>query len=131
MQITPVSELLDRLFRSRLRPDGSEYTYTDVARSIKEQFGEEITYAYISKIRAGTVENPGHHTLLVLSAFFRVSAGYFFPELEELLTPNAVPRPEEMLREALLTMHLPSDIQQHLLGMVLALYQHQQRAQAL
>jgi len=77
------AELLDALFRARLRPDGTEYSYLEVARTIKAQSGRSIDPSYIGRIRSGDVKNPGREALMLLCRFFEVPSAYFFPELSQ------------------------------------------------
>lgn len=70
---------LDKLFRSVRRPDGSEFSYTDVAEAIVES-GEPISRAYIGRLRSGEKSNPTLRTLQALARFFGVPAEYFLSD---------------------------------------------------
>lgn len=74
-----VAELVDHLFRTRLRPDGKEFTYQEVSDTLKG----ELDPTYLYKVRSGKIQNPGRNALKLLCLFFKVSASYFFPELED------------------------------------------------
>jgi transcriptional regulator with XRE-family HTH domain len=83
-----LAEIVDRLFRERRHPSGREYQLSEVAEAINEKYshllgGTRISPAHISKIRSGDIRDPGRRVLLVLSAFFDVPVGTFFPELSQ------------------------------------------------
>jgi len=79
-RVRTTAELVNELFRTRRRPDGQEYTNSDVSRALSG----ELSPAYLSKMRKGRIPNPGRNALLLLSRFFRVPPAYFFPELADL-----------------------------------------------
>lgn len=67
---------LDRLFRTHLKPDGSQYSYEDVAKGS----GGAVTGPYVWKLRNGQAQNPGYRVLAALSRFFDIPVTYFFAE---------------------------------------------------
>jgi len=77
-----VAQLLNDLFRNHLKPDGQEYTNTDVSLALNN----EISVSALSKLRRGEIPNPSRNVLLLLCQFFGVPASYFFPELERTPT---------------------------------------------
>lgn len=77
-----MADLLNELFRTHLRPDGREYTCSDVSRALDGA----IDPSYLARMRKGKIENPTKHTLLLICTFFNsvgtpVEPNYFFPEL--------------------------------------------------
>lgn len=75
-----VAELVDRLFQTRLHPEGRPYTYREVTTAM----GGDISYNHIKSLHLGSIKNPTRETLLALCLFFRVHPTYFFPELDEI-----------------------------------------------
>jgi transcriptional regulator with XRE-family HTH domain len=116
MELANVAELVDQLFKRYRRPDGREYTYQEVSNAL----AGEIDISTISKIRSGVINNPGRKALLLLCHFFQVPASYFFPELEPLAPRDTTPTPEEQLESAFRSMGVPSDVQEHLVGVARA-----------
>ena len=104
-----MADLLNDLFRTHRRPDGREYTATEVARAIKQELQGDLDPSYLTKMRKGQIENPTRHTLILLCRFFQVPATYFFPELE--LQP---PPDDAALRVALRTTDLDPEVQEKL-----------------
>jgi transcriptional regulator with XRE-family HTH domain len=98
--------MVDRLFQTHRKPDGSEYSSQEVSRLLKQRYDEEIDGSYIAKVRRGQIKNPGRDALKQLCLFFEVPASYFFPELAGLEPANA---PEPNI--ASLFRRLPSHVQ--------------------
>lgn len=71
-----VAELLNELFRDHRKPNGREYSNSEVSRAL----GKQLSADYISKIRRGDITNPGRNALLLLCQHFKVSPMHFFPE---------------------------------------------------
>lgn len=111
-----VAELVDALFKSNTKADGREVNYTEIAATMREQYGRLLDPSLIRKVRAGQVKNPSRETLLMLCQFFKVPASYFFPELE-IDVPDEE-RARTQLREALRAAGLSPQAQAHLEGMV-------------
>jgi len=65
---------LNRLFEEKRKPDGSQYTQTEVVASTKGV----LTRVYLWKLRTGRASNPGFHVIQVLADFFEVDPSYFF-----------------------------------------------------
>ncbi len=82
MQKTPVSELVENLFRTKLKPNGEQYSNREAAHGINALGLGDITHAYIAKLRRGETPNPSRDVLTKLCLFFHVPSSYFFPELE-------------------------------------------------
>lgn len=71
------AELIQHLFETHRRPDGKEYSLTEVCDALDGA----IAPSYLSRLRSGKITNPGRETLVELCRFFKVSPTYFFPEL--------------------------------------------------
>lgn len=119
-----VAELVDALFKSNTKPDGREFSYNEIATTMRERYGRPVDPSHIGKIRAGLVKNPSRETLLMLCQFFKVPASYFFPELETAASTDE--RVRMQLREALRAAGLSPQAQAHLEGMVELLRQQQE-----
>lgn len=74
------AELIDHLFQTHKRPDGKEYSLTEVS----EALDGDVAPSYLSRLRNGKINNPGRETLIGLCRFFKVAPTYFFPELADL-----------------------------------------------
>jgi transcriptional regulator with XRE-family HTH domain len=71
---------LDRLFAA-VRPGGrGEYSYQEVADSIRSEGGPTISATYLWQLRKGLRDNPTRNHLAALARFFGVSPAYFFDE---------------------------------------------------
>ncbi|HEY0719374.1 MAG TPA: helix-turn-helix domain-containing protein [Streptosporangiaceae bacterium] len=71
---------LDRLFQA-VRPGGrGEYTYQEVADTIRDGGGPTISATYLWQLRKGLRDNPTRNHLAALARFFGVSPAYFFDE---------------------------------------------------
>ena len=68
------AERLERLFKTRLKSDGSEYSNEEVARGTDYA----ITAVYIWKLRTGRARNPGFKIIGAQARFFKVEPNYFF-----------------------------------------------------
>jgi transcriptional regulator with XRE-family HTH domain len=71
---------LDHLFRTVRPPDGSEYSYRQVASGIERLVGYRTSPSYVQELRAGRRINPSMKHLHGLCSFFGVPIGYFFDE---------------------------------------------------
>jgi transcriptional regulator with XRE-family HTH domain len=89
MQRVPVSELVELLFRTHLKPDGRQYSNREVARGINSLGLGDITPAYIAKLRRDDTLNPSRDVLSKLCLFFQVPSSYFFPELDRFTSSQA------------------------------------------
>jgi transcriptional regulator with XRE-family HTH domain len=108
---TPVSELVDALFKTYHHPNGYEYSYQEISNTLNG----ELDQSYIAKVRKGIIKNPGRDALRLLCLFFHVPASYFFPELENLESAEQQQKPDgrEAIRIALRTAGLTPEAQIH------------------
>jgi ESX-1-secreted protein regulator len=72
----PLSERLDHLFRTVVKPDGSPYSHREAGEAISRDH-EPISHAYIGQLRSGERDNPTIKHLRGLAAFFGVPVEYF------------------------------------------------------
>lgn len=101
-RVPTLAELIDRLFRTRLKPNGKEYSTYEAAEAIRAQGYTQTNASHLAKLRRGETANPSRDLLLSLCLFFQVPPSYFFPELEhKRLEPPADVDPQEQVRMAL------------------------------
>lgn len=112
-----LAELVDRLFKTHLRPDGREYTYQDVENATDKA----LSASYIRKVREGIIRNPGRDALMELCFFFRVPAAYFFPELAALAPPDDDQTRHDQVYLALRSLTMDANVKKHLHGLIDAL----------
>lgn len=74
-----IADLVNALFESRLKADGTKYTDGDIERLTHGK----LRKGYMWKLRNNDIPNPGRNTLLLLCRVFDVKIDYFFPELQE------------------------------------------------
>jgi transcriptional regulator with XRE-family HTH domain len=67
---------LNRLFKEKTRPDGREYSQTEVL----DELQGVITRVYLWKLRNGRAANPSLNVIQGLADFFAVKPNYFFEE---------------------------------------------------
>ncbi len=79
-----IAALVNQLFQMHRKPDGKEYSSTDVENATNKR----LTASAVRKLRDGKSRNPSRETLMELCFFFKVPASYFFPELEALAPPS-------------------------------------------
>jgi len=79
------AEKLKRLFREKRKPDGTQYTQTEVI----ENANGVLTRVYLWKLLTGRASNPGFRVIQVLAKFFGVDPNYFF-ESDEIKTTPAI-----------------------------------------
>lgn len=67
---------------STVHPKGrGPYSLREAAALINEAAGEDvISHSYLGQLRNGKRDNPSMQQLAVLSAFYGVPVGYFFPD---------------------------------------------------
>ena len=120
-----IAELVNDLFRTHRRPDGREYSASEIARKLNGQ----LDVSTITALRTGKVTNPTRNTLLLLCQCFNVPPSYFFPELAES-TVDDVPQaqPTESLRIALRTSGLTPEDQKYVEGLI-AILQRRHRTE--
>ena len=75
---------LNRLFEEKRKPDGTQYTQTEVIESTKGV----LTRVYLWKLLTGRASNPGFRVIQVLAEFFGIDPNYFF-ESDEIKTALA------------------------------------------
>ncbi len=120
MERSEIADLVDHLFKTRLRPDGKEYTYQDVENATNKA----LSASYVRKVREGIIRNPGRDALMELCFFFRVPASYFFPELAALAPPEDDVHQDQVYL-ALRSIDIEPNVKQQLHGLIAALRQHQ------
>ncbi len=110
-----IAELVNDLFRTHRRPDGREYSASEIVRRLNGQ----IDVSTITALRSGKVTNPTRNTLLLLCQFFNVPPSYFFPELPEP-PMEYVPQAEqpEAIRLALRSSGLTPEDQRYVEGLI-------------
>ena len=64
---------LNRLFEEKRKPDGSQYTQTEVIEFTKGT----LNRVYLWRLRKGTASNPSLHVIQALAGFFGVEPSYF------------------------------------------------------
>jgi transcriptional regulator with XRE-family HTH domain len=121
MERADIADLVDHLFKTRLRPDGKEYTSQDVENATDKR----LTSSAVRKLREGKSRNPSRDTLMELCFFFRVPAAYFFPELEALAPPAEDVARQDQVHVLLRSIDgLPPDATEHLQGLIEVLRRH-------
>jgi transcriptional regulator with XRE-family HTH domain len=110
-----MADLVNDLFRIHRRPDGREYSASEIARKLNGQ----LDVSTITALRTGKVTNPTRNTLLLLCQCFNVPPSYFFPELAEPAVDD-VPQVEqpESLRIALRSSGLTPEDQKYVAGLI-------------
>jgi transcriptional regulator with XRE-family HTH domain len=68
-----ISEKVDLLFKTFLKPDGAEFTYEEVAKGIDHT----VSSVAIWKLRMGKTKNPSYKILEAIARFFDVPIEYF------------------------------------------------------
>lgn len=53
-----VADLVDALFKSNTRPDGREFSYNEIATTMRERYGRPVDPSHIGKIRAAWSRTP-------------------------------------------------------------------------
>lgn len=77
---TSLAQKLDLLFRTVRSREQDEYSFEEVADSIRAQGGPTISATYIWQLRKGIRDNPTKKHLEALASFFGVSPAYFFDD---------------------------------------------------
>ncbi len=73
---TVFARRLNRLF-DKLQDEGNRRGNEDVAAAITTA-GTKISSSYLWLLRTGRRDNPGHHHIQALAAYFQVPPAYFF-----------------------------------------------------
>jgi transcriptional regulator with XRE-family HTH domain len=95
---TTFSALLNYLFATRRRPDGKEYTLTEVSQATG------LRKEYLSNLRTGKITEPPLSRAQLLADFFGVNVGFFTGEYnrsEPLEGTQIESEQDQALREAL------------------------------
>jgi transcriptional regulator with XRE-family HTH domain len=75
-----LADKIDRLFRT-VRPAGrGEYSFEEVASTIRDRGGPTISASYVWQLRRGLKDNPTKKHLEALADFFGVPPSYFFDD---------------------------------------------------
>ncbi len=114
-----VADLVNALFETHRKPNGSPYTNREVAFALAK-FGVEIDPSSLSKVRNGKTANPGRDTLLGLCRVFKIPPSFFFPEIETVELP-APSSPADQLQLALQANGLSPEVQEKIEQLVQAL----------
>jgi transcriptional regulator with XRE-family HTH domain len=85
---------LNRLFADRRKPDGTQYTQTEVA----EASNGMLNRVYLWRLRKGKAPNPGMREIQFLASFFGVDPSYFF-ESDETKAASVI---ENLKRDAMI-----------------------------
>ncbi len=107
---------LNRLFEEKRKPDGTQYTQTEVV----ENTNEVLTRVYLWKLRTGKATNPSRRVIQVLSDFFGVDPNYFFDneEMKAILSTESQERDTFIEQIALRSPELDDDAKQAVLHMI-------------
>lgn len=87
--VPTITELVNHLFHTFRRADGSEVPARVVALAVGE-----IGHQTIQALRSGQNKNPTRATLLALATYFEIDPRYFFPELEGVSFQSVPPLPD-------------------------------------
>ena len=86
------AEKLDRLFTTIRRPDGSQFTMSDVASAISAAGDVKLSASYLSELRSGRKDNPNIWVVNAIAEYFGQPIEYFVVEgMEPLQRGQAVP----------------------------------------
>jgi transcriptional regulator with XRE-family HTH domain len=101
-----LAEKLEHLFKTVHPASRGEYSFEEVAASIRERGGPTISASYIWQLRRGLRDNPTVKHLEALADFFGVSAAYFLDDeaaerIEAELTMLAALRDSSVRRVAM------------------------------
>ena len=80
-----IAELVNRVFDQHRKPNGAEWTNSEVARAIGTH------HSTIQAWRAGKITNPNWNTLIRFAEFFGIDPSYFSPQAN----------PDQLLHQAL------------------------------
>jgi transcriptional regulator with XRE-family HTH domain len=107
---------LNRLFEEKRKPDGTQYTQTEVIENTKGV----LTRVYLWKLLTGRASNPGFRVIQVLAEFFGVDPSYFFEsdEAKTALEIDSQKRDAFLDQIALRAPELDDDAKQAVLHMI-------------
>jgi len=79
---TTLAEVIDLLFKTIRRPNGSEHSMEEAARActawLAEHGGGTFSKQYLAQLRSGKADNPSVPLMEALAAFFDVDPGIWF-----------------------------------------------------
>jgi transcriptional regulator with XRE-family HTH domain len=122
-----ITERVDLLFRTVVKPGGKEYSYREVAGLA----GGAVSSTTIWKVRTGKIANPSQKTIQALSTAFGVPVRFFF---DQDVTPDDLPqyrseyRSEKMAEQIALR---ASDLDENGKQAILDMINYVRRAQGL
>jgi transcriptional regulator with XRE-family HTH domain len=107
---------LNRLFQEKRKPDGTQYTQTEVVESTKGV----LTRVYLWKLLTGRASNPSFRIIHVLADFFGVDPNYFFEsdEVKEAFERDSQEQDAFLDQIALRAPELDDDAKQAVLHMI-------------
>ena len=74
------AEKLDRLFTTIRKPDGSQFTMSDVASEISAAGDVKLSASYLSELRSGRKDNPNIWVVNAIAEYFGQPIEYFVVE---------------------------------------------------
>jgi len=78
--VSSFAEKLDRLFTTIRRPDGSQFTMSDVASEISAAGDVKLSASYLSELRSGRKDNPNIWVVNAIAEYFGQPIEYFVVE---------------------------------------------------
>ncbi len=107
---------LRRLFEEIRKPDGTQYTQTEVVENTKGV----LTRVYLWKLLTGRATNPSLRVIQVLAEFFGVDPNYFFDneEMKEILATESREQDAFIEQIALRSPELDDDAKKAVLHMI-------------
>jgi transcriptional regulator with XRE-family HTH domain len=76
-----LAQKIDHLLKTKHPENRGPYSMREAASLINKAAGDEvISHSYLGQLRSGKRDNPTMRQLAVLSAWFGVDVGYFFPD---------------------------------------------------
>jgi hypothetical protein len=98
-----LTERVDYLFRTQLRPDGSPYRAEDVAQA----FDGSIDPDMLDQIRSGALSDPDPEVIFKLGRFFHARPTYFYPIIHIRYAVSPLAAQSRIAEEKLLRRLLP------------------------
>jgi len=78
--VSSFAEKLDRLFTTMRKPDGSQFTMSDVASEISAAGEIKLSASYLSELRSGRKDNPNIWVVNAIAEYFGQPIEYFVVE---------------------------------------------------
>jgi len=78
--VSSFAEKLDRLFTTIRKPDGSQFTMSDVASEISAAGDVKLSASYLSELRSGRKDNPNIWVVNAIAEYFGQPIEYFVVE---------------------------------------------------